>query len=470
MRLRHLDAVEAYFAAGPGRLIAGDRVLYATPDALFAWRLSGGGYRRVATLPDLGDALNSFTEGGGFVRVEAIAGDRVVVTGGGGVLSFTPDTEPGHLVRVGPRTGPFDDVAGCGERSGRPAALSGDLLAYVAAPARRPACPVGVAAAVDGPAILVRDLAAGGAVRARVPLPYDGAVDRLALEGDRLAYNLGVRPFDPGRREPATSVRVFDLSGGEVLALPPARQRVWALDQSGGLVAARSTLGPRSRGACPGRLRELRHHLPGDPSGTPLRFTPCGLALAVDDGVLRFTVARPDGRAEVVEHDLEQGGERRLATVAGGLVDSSRTHLLVRDATCTRDDVRVVALGAALPAQPSGPLRCPVAVRARRRVSAGGRFHATVSCRLGCMGRYILAIPHARSDWHSHYAGDLRVRRGGRRVLRFRIARATAKRGRTRGVLTIDVRNPTGANTVVRRLVSVSPAHPAPRFRAPAVG
>ena len=305
VRLRGLDAVNALFGAGQGRLIAGERVLYANPQALFAWPLSGGSYRRIALLPDLGEALNSFTEGGGFVRVEAFAGDRVVVARGeASALSFTPDSGPGHHLRVGPATGPFADPAGCRERSGRPAALSGDLLAYVAAPARKPACPGGVAPAVGGPAILVRDLGSGGAVRARLPLPYDGAVDRLVLQGQLLAYSLAVRPFDSQlEREPATSLHVFDLStGSELLTLPPATNRAWALDDGGGVVAARARSGRRPRGACVGRLDDLRHYLPGSPAGALLPFTPCGRSLALDGGLLRFTVPRADGRADVLDH------------------------------------------------------------------------------------------------------------------------------------------------------------------------
>ena len=285
VRLRELDAVNALFGAGQGRLIAGQRVLYANPQALFAWPLSGGSFHRIALLPDLGEALNSFTEGGGFVRVEAVAGGRVVVARGeGSALSFTPDRGPGHHLRVGPATGPFADPAGCRERSGLPASLSGDMLAYVAAPARKPACPPGVAPAVRGPAILVRELASGGAVRVRLPLPYDGAVDRLALQGKLLAYSLAVRPFDPElEREPATSLHVVDLStGSELLALPPATNRVWALDDGGGVVAARARFGHRPRGACVGRLGDLRHYLPGHPAGAPLPFAPA-------DGPWRWT-------------------------------------------------------------------------------------------------------------------------------------------------------------------------------------
>jgi hypothetical protein len=277
VRLRQLDAVNALFGAGQGRLIAGQRVLYANPEALFAWPTAGGSYRRIALLPDLGEALNSLTEGGGFVRVEAIAGDRVLVARGeGSALSFTPDSGPGHHLRVGPATGPFADPAGCRERSGRPAALAGDLLAYLTAPARKPACPPGVTPAVGGPAILVRDLASGGAVRARLPLPYDGAVDRLALQGELLAYSIAVRPFDPElEREPASSLHVVDLStGSELLTLPPATGRVWALDDGGGVVAGRARFGRRPRGACVGRLDDLRHYLPGNPAGAPLCSPP----------------------------------------------------------------------------------------------------------------------------------------------------------------------------------------------------
>src|SRR5918998_3649966 len=358
VRLRELDAVNALFGAGHGRLIAGQRVLYANPQALFAWPLSGGSFHRIALLPDLGEALNSLTDGGGFVRVEAIAEGRVVVARGeGSALSFAPDRGPGHHLRVGPATGPFADPAGCRERSGLPAALSGAMLAYVAAAARKPACPPGVAPAVRGPAILVRDLGSGGAVRVRLPLPYDGAVDRLALQGEMLAYSLAVRPFDPGlAREPATSLHVVDLStGSELLALPPATNRIWALDDGGGVVAARARFGHRPRGACVGRLGDPRHYLPGDPAGAPLPFTPCGRSLALDGGLLRVTVARADGRADVLEHRLADGATRLLATVAGELADSSPHHLPVRDTTCTRDDLRVVALSGELPALPAGP-------------------------------------------------------------------------------------------------------------------
>jgi hypothetical protein len=460
VRLRHLDAVNALFGAGPGRLLAGERVLYANPEALFTWPAAGGTYRRIARLPDLGEALNDITEGGGFIRVEAIAGERVVVARGeGSVLSFTPDSGPGHLLRVGPPTGPFEDPAGCRERSGRPAALSGDLLAYVAAPARRPACPTGVSPAVSGPAILVRDLVSGGAVRARLPLPYDGAVDRLALQGERLAYSLAVRPFDPElEREPASSLHVFDLStGNETLTLPPATSRTWALDDGGGVVAARATYGRRQRSACIGRLRDFRHYPPGNPAGTPLPFTPCGVSVALDEGLLRFTVARTDGQADVLEHRLADGATRVLATVAGELVDTNPNHLLVRDATCVRDDVRVVALAGELPALPSGPRRCPAAVRAARRVRAGERFRMAVRCPRGCVAHYTLQIPHARSDWTTHYEGDFRLRPGGRREVRVRLLPNIAKRGRTRGVLTLSARNPVGAPTVLKRRVAILP-------------
>jgi hypothetical protein len=460
VRLRELDAVNALFGAGQGRLIAGQRVLYANPQALFAWPLSGGSFHRIALLPDLGEALNSFTEGGGFVRVEAVAGGRVVVARGeGSALSFTPDRGPGHHLRVGPATGPFADPAGCRERSGLPASLSGDVLAYVAAPARKPACPPGVAPAVRGPAILVRDLGSGGAVRVRLPLPYDGAVDRLALQGEMLAYSLAVRPFDPElEREPATSLHVVDLStGSELLALPPATNRIWALDDGGGVVAARARFGHRPRGACVGRLGDPRHYLPGDPAGAPLPFTPCGGSLALDGGLLRVTVARADGRADVLEHRLADGATRLLATVAGELADSSPDHLLVRDTTCTRDDLRVVALSGELPALPSGPLRCPAAVRAQRRVRAGNRLRIVVRCPRGCTAHYTLVIPHARSEWTSHYEGALRLRPRRRRELHRHIASDTAKKGPTTGVLTVTVRNPADRPTSLKRRVAVLP-------------
>lgn len=460
VRLRHLDAVNALFGVGQGRLIAGESVLYATPEALFAWPISGGSYRRIARLPDLGEALNSLTEGGGFVRVEATAGDRVLVARGeGSALRFTPDSGPGHHLRVGAPTGPFDDPAGCGERSGRPAALSGGLIAYITAPARKPDCPAGVAPAVDGPAILVRDLASGGAVRARLPLPYDGAVDRLALQGELLAYSLAVKRFDPElEREPASSVHVVDLSTGTMLLrLPATTKRLWALDDGGGVVAARARIGRRPRSACSGRLRGLRHYLPGNPAGTRLPFTPCGRSLALEEGLLRFTVARADGRADLLEHRLADGATRLLATVAGELVDSSPDHLLVRDTTCTRDDLRVVALAGELPALPSGPLRCPVAVRAQPRVHAGSRFRMVVRCPHGCIAHYAFVIPHARSEWTSHYEGDLRLRPGRRRVLHLRVAARTANRGRTRGALTVSVRNPASPPTALKRRVAVLP-------------
>jgi hypothetical protein len=460
VRLRNLDAVNALFGAGQGRLIAGESVLYATPEALFAWPISGGTYRRIARLPDLGEALNSLTEGGGFVRVESTAGDRVLVARGeGSALGFTPDSGPGHHLRVGPAAGPFDDPAGCGERSGRPAALSGGLIAYVAAPARKPECPAGVAPAVDGPAILVRDLASGGSVRARLQLPYDGAVDRLALRGELLAYSLAVRRFDPElEREPASSVHVVDLSTGtELLRLPATTNRLWALDDGGSVVAARAWIGRRPQSACNGRLRGLRHYTPGNPAGTRLPFTPCGRSLTLDEGLLRFTVARADGRADLLEHRLADGATRLLATVAGELVDSSPNHLLVRDTTCTRDDLRVVALAGELPALPSGPLRCPVAVRAQRRVHAGSRFRMVVRCPRGCIGYYTLAIPHARSEWTSHYQGDLRLRPGRRRVIHLPVARGTARRGRTRGTLTVSVPNPASPPTELKRRVAVLP-------------
>jgi hypothetical protein len=460
VRLRGLDAVNALFGAGHGRLIAGQRVLHANPEALFAWPIAGGSYRRIALLPDLGEALNSLTEGGGFVRVEAIAGNRVLVARGeGSALSFTPDSGPGHHLRVGPATGPFADPAGCRERSGRPAALSGDLLAYLAAPAPKPACPPGVTPAIGGPAILVRDLASGGAIRARLPLPYDGAVDRLALQGELLAYSIAVRPFDPElEREPASSLHVVDLSTGtELLTLPPVTGRVWTLDDGGGVVAGRARFGRRPRGACVGRLDDLRHYMPGDPAGAPLPFTPCGRALALDGGLLRFTVARADGRADVLDHQLADGATRLLATVAGELADSSPDHLLVRDTTCTRDDLRVVALSGELPALPSGPLRCPVAVRAQRRVRAGNRFRMVVRCPRGCVAHYTLVIPHARSEWTSYYEGDLRLRPRRRRVLHRRIASGTAKKGPTRGVLTVTVRNPADPPTTLKRRVAVLP-------------
>jgi hypothetical protein len=470
VRLRQLDAVNSLFAAGQGRLIAGQRVLYANPEALFAWPISGGSYRRIALLPDLGEALNSLTEGGGFVRVEAIAGDRVVVARGeGSALSFTPDSGPGHHLRVGPATGPFVDPAGCRERSGRPAALSGDLLAYVAAPARKPACPPGVAPAVGGPAILVRDLGSGGAVRARLPLPYDGAVDQLALQGQLLAYSLAVRPFDADlEREPASSLHVVDLaSGSELLRLAPAANRVWALDDGGGVVTARARLGRRPRGACVGRLQDLRQYLPGMPAGAPLPFTPCGHSLALDGGLLRFSVPRADGRAAVLEHRLADGATRQLATVAGELADSSASHLLVRDTTCTSDDLRVIALSGELPALPAGPLRCPVVVRAQRRVRAGNRFRMVVRCPRGCIAHYTLAIPHARSEWTSYYEGDLRLQPRRRRVLHRRIASGTARKGRTTGVLTVTVRNPADQPTTLKRRVVVLPPR---RAMAPSAG
>jgi hypothetical protein len=80
-----------------------------------------------------------------------------------------------------------------------------------------------------------------------------------------------------------------------------------------------------------------------------------------------------------------------------------------------------------------------------------------VRCPRGCVAHYTLVIPHARSEWTSYYESDLRLRPRRRRVLHRRIASGTAKKGPTRGVLTVTVRNPADPPTTLKRRVAVLP-------------
>jgi hypothetical protein len=443
VRVRGLDAIDAFFAAGPGRMLSGDRVVYATPGGVYAWPVTGGRPRRIGATPDLGSAENSLTDGGGFIRVEAAQPGRIVVARGGN-SALSPDFGSGHQLAVGPPEGPFADPAGCGESSGMPAVLDGTLLAYHAEPAPAGACPS--APEVTAPAIVIRDLADGNGVRNVIALADDvRVVSQLELAGDYLAYSGA-----PRRTPQEQSLFVVDArTGEELFSLPASRRRLWALDDDGTVVTGRSRF---VRGVpCPFEARHLRSRSLGLPAGRPLPGIACALGVFdVRGGVLRYAAPRDDGRQDVVAQTLADGSRTVLATIAGLLVDADEAHLLAGDDTCTTSDMRVLSIIGGHPQGPAGPRRCPVHVRVARRVRGdrGDHYRVRVRCPRGCM--LDVEARTYRGEWTYGSGGHYRFRRGG--TFRVPIPLHPGARGAVTH-LTIAVRNPAGSATVIRRRV-----------------
>ena len=454
-RLRHLSGFTAMFEGGAGRMLAGDRVLLAYPGALYGWPVTGGPPRRLADLPDLGPAMNDPDDGGGFIRVEAAEPDRVVIARGAG-STLWPEFGSGHQVVVGPPRGPFADPAGCGEATGVPAALDGDVLAYTARPVDDADC---ADPALTERGIVVRDLAAGAAVTRVVALAdSERVVSAMALSGRFLAYSAA---RDRHAVEDREQLAVVDLAtGNEALRLPGGPTRVWTLGEDGTVVAGRWA--PGFPGLC-SRVRDLRLHRPGDAAGTPIPAQPCSLgAMSLDGNVLRYARARQGGGQEVVDHRLGSNAVRVRAVIGGPLVDADGAHLVVRDATCTTDLARVIALGDR-PARPAGPARCPIRVRAPRRVRNATRVPLTIRCPLGCRPDVDARTLRPGTDTtHGSFYERQLVR--GRRVLRIRVPFRSTRPARM--TITVFSMNPGASPTVIRRTVRLRPAGAkAPRVR-----
>jgi hypothetical protein len=316
--------------------VSGDRVVFASTEHVFGWPVAGGAPEELGRLPDLGPATNNILEGGGFVRIEAAQPGRVLVVRGGG-NAIGPQAGgsdgPAHQLAVGPPEGPFTDPAGCGERSGGPAGMSGDLIAYAAAPAARPRCAGGARPAVGASAVLVRDLAAGNDVVRSVPVPFDGAVADLRFDGPFLGLELRPRDEDPDldRSPPRRTLRVVDARTGAVVTEVGTRgELAWDIGPDGTLV--QGALVESGRRACGGTVVAPRVHAPGDAAGRPLGGRVCAFpAPEVRAGPrLRASTALPDGRTRIADRSLADGSERELAVVAGPLVGGDDGHLVGR--------------------------------------------------------------------------------------------------------------------------------------------
>lgn len=462
VRLRGFDAVEALFAAGgPDRTLAGDLVVATSSRYVYGWPVAGGGARRLGRLPDLGPATNDILDGGGFVRVEAARPGRVVVVRGEG-RSIDPGAEvgPGHRVAVGPPEGPFQDPAGCGERSGGPAGLSGELVAYVAAPASEPPCPG--PPALRGPAVVVRDLAAGAAVVRVVPLAFDGAVAALRFNGPFVGLELRANPEDPDvelDRPSSRTLVVVDVRTGDAVTRVPVKGEVpWDIGPDGALLRGRY----RQRGGtstCAVLADRLRLHAPGDASGRALAAVPCAIPAPElrADGVMRLALPRSDKRIQIVDRRIDGGADRNLAVVAGPFVGGDDRYLIAGDATCRALDARVIALGLT-PVGPSGPLTCPVGVRSPRTARSGGSIAVAVTCPRGCRASIELQVFRPTGAVTFGF-GPVRVvlAPGRSRTVHFELPRRSALGRNSRGTLEVSVPSPVAGRSV-RRRITVRPA------------
>ncbi len=466
VRLRGLDAGELLFAASPpDRVIAGDLVVAAGTERVFGWPVTGGAVRRLGRLPDLGDASNDILDGGGFVRVEAAqAGRVVVVRGEGRAIDQQPDVEAGHHLVGGPPEGPFQDPAGCGERTGGPAGLRGDLLAYVAAPAGEPACVPPAAPAVRGPAIVVRDLAAGAAVVRVIPLAFDGSVAAMRFDGPFVGLELRTGPEDPNEvpdKPPSRALVVVDVrTGGEVTRVPVRGSVPWDIGPDGTLLRGRY----RQRGAtptCPVRADRLRLHAVGEVAGRAVAGTPCGVpAPELRAGALmRLARPRPDGRIQIVDRRLDTATDDEIAVVSGPLLGGDDRHVVAADATCRNRDARVITVQGR-PARPSGPLSCPFRLRAPSTVRSGRPFTVRVSCPRGCRGAIELQVLRTRDETTFGFGPVIIDLASGRaRTVRFTLPRNAALERPSRGTLTVGVQGPVTPRTTTRRII-VRPANP----------
>jgi hypothetical protein len=467
VRLRGFDAVEGLFAAGgPDRLLAGDHVVAASGDHVFGWPVTGGSARRLGRLPDLGPSTNNILDGGGFVRVEAARPGRVVVVRGEG-RALEPGAEfgPGHHVVVGPPEGPFADPAGCGERSGGPAGLSGELIAYVAAPASEPPCGR-MTPAVRGPVVVVRDLAAGAALVRSIELAFDGAVAALRFDGPFVGLELrSTRPDpneEPARSAPRTLVVVDIRTGAAVTRVPVRGEVPWDIGPDGALLRGRY----RQRGAsikCGALADRLRLHAPGDSVGREQTAVPCAFPAPElrANGVIRLVLPRRDGRVQVVDRRVDDGADRLLAVVAGPFVGGDDRHLVVGDATCRVLDARVLAVHGDS-AGPSGPRTCPVVIRAPRTVRSGGSLPVTVTCPRGYRGSVELQVFRPARETTFGFGRRVVLAPGSSRTYRFRLPRRAALGRSSRGTLEVSVASPV-ASRGVRRPVTILPADRARR-------
>lgn len=469
MRLRGFDAVEGLFAAGgPDRLLAGEQVVAASGDHVYGWPVAGGSARRLGRLPDLGPSTNDIPDGGGFVRVEAARPGRVVVVRGEGrALEPGAEVGPGHHVVVGPPEGPFTDPAGCGERSGGPAGLSGELIAYVAAPASEPPCGRTTPAA-RGPVVVVRDLAAGAALVRSIELAFDGAVAALRFDGPFVGLELrSTRPDpndEPAPPAPRTLVVVDIRTGAAVTRVPVRGEVPWDIGPDGTLVRGRY----RQRGAglgCGALADHLRLHPPGDSVGRKLTVVPCAFPAPElrANGVLRLVLPRRDGRIRVVDRRVDDGADRVLAVVAGPFAGGDDRHLIVGDATCRVLDARVLAVHDEA-AGPSGPRTCPVVVRAPRTARSGGSLPVAVTCPSGCRGSIELQVFRPTRETTFGFGRRVVLAPGGSRTYRFRLPRRAALGRASRGTLEVSVASPV-ASRGVRRPITILPAQEAPRTR-----
>ena len=461
VRLRGFDPVKNLFAAGgPDRVVAGPLVVAASPERIFGWSVKGGGARGLGRLPKLGPATNDILDGGGFVRVEAAQPGRVVVVRGEGrALAPSPEVGAGHHVVVGPPEGPFRDPAGCGERSGGPAGLSEDLVAYVAAATSEPPCqgrPV-----VTGPSVVVRDLAAEAAVVRLVPLPFDGAVAALSFDGPFLGLEVRSAPEDPDEEPqppPPRTLVVVDVRTGVTVTRVPVRGAVpWDIGPDGSLVRGRF----RRRGAtttCPVLADRLRLHVLGDAAGRELAGVPCGFPAPElrGEGVLRLALPRRDGRVRILDRRVADGVDQELAVVAGPLVGGDAEHLVVGDASCRVLDARVITLGGG-PAQPAGPRTCPVHVRAPRTARSGTRLTVVVTCPRGCRGSAELRVFRPGDESTFGFDRGFNLAPGRFRKLHFELPRRAALGRPSQGTLVVGVASPVASRSVRRRFM-VQPA------------
>lgn len=463
VRLRGYDPVEALFSAfGPDRVVAGDLVVGAGTQDVFGWSVGGGPVRRLGRLPDLGPATNDIPDGGGFVRVEAAQPGRVVVVRGEGrSIGPEPETGPGHRVVVGPPQGPFEDPAGCGERSGGPAGLSGDLLAYVAAPAAVPACPGGTAGVVTGPSVVVRDLSGGGAVVRTIPLPFDGAANALRFDGAFLGLDLRRKSFDPDsepeRAEAHDLVAVEARSGTERTRVEVRGDVPWDLGPDGALLYGQ--YGDRKGdGTCLSTATRLRLHPPGDATGRPVPGTACAFAAPElrAGGIVRLSLPLRDGRIRIVDRPLDGTPDRELGIVAGPLVGGDDRHLVVGDGTCRTEDARVVTVGGP-PVRPAGPRDCPIRVRAPGTARSGGSVKVRMTCPRGCVASLDLQVYRPADTTTFGFTRRVSLAPGRSATVRFVLPRRAAVRRSSRGRLVVTSAGPV-KRTRVRRRIAVLPA------------
>jgi hypothetical protein len=304
----------------------------------------------------------SFTDdaGDGFTELAALSATHAAVARRrGGPLNRRRGLADGDVLVAGPLAGPLVLVAACGERAGAPAALDGALLAHLAVPDPRAPCPAGQAPAVTGPSVVVRDLDAGGAVRAVLPVARAAEVTTLALAGGRVAH-----PVAGGAvvRDAATGAEVTRLAAPSGYA--PRRAGtdgfdVWrlALDAAGRLPATGAG-GVRRRGTLRRALARAPRRVPGGPTARAGGGASAGSTRWAWDGdALVFTRARRDGLVDVVAAAGGTGRAPRRRPRRGAAGRSGRGPRAARRPLVPRHvGGRRPVAG---PPAPAGPVTCP---------------------------------------------------------------------------------------------------------------